>query len=86
MNLSGLAGIRATLEKLKALAAERAARGAVPLTIVILPQNGHEPDVDADKPLPRAQWISDHAVLVLYAVEAGQPDAETIGRLIEGEP
>jgi hypothetical protein len=79
MNLSS---IRATVEKLQAQAAERAARGAVPLTIVVLPTNAHEPDADADKPLPRATWISDRAVCIVY--EGEQPDAETIGRLIEG--
>ena len=86
MNLS-LSRIRSTLEKLKELAAERARRGAKPLTIFVLPENGRQgPDSDGDLPLPRVAWQSECAACIVYDVEAGQPDSDAIARLIEGTP
>ena len=43
-----IASIRATLEKIKTLAAERAARGEQPLTVLVLPDCGRGPDEEED--------------------------------------
>jgi hypothetical protein len=83
MNLSR---IRGELAKLQEFAAERARIGKLPLTIFVLPENSRGPDADGDLPLPRIAWRDDRAVCVLYDIEAGQPDADALARLIEGTP
>jgi len=84
MNLSR---IRTELAKLQELAAERAHRGAKPLTIIVLPENGRRgPDSDGELPLPRVAWRNECAVCIVYEVEAGAPTAEAIARLIEVQP
>ncbi len=80
-----LARIRTELAKLQELAAERARRGAKPLTIIILP-SGDGPDPDVAEPLPRVAWRNHCAVCIVYSEAVGPPTAEAIGRLVEGRP
>jgi hypothetical protein len=76
--------IRSELAKVQEFAAECARRGQAPLTIVVLPGNSRGPNADGDLPLPRIAWHDECATCVLYDVKVGQPDADTIERLIEG--
>lgn len=81
MNLSR---IRTELAKLQEFAAERARRGAVPLTVLIMPHNGRGPESEDNLPLPRVAWRNSSAVCIVFDGEATQPTAEEIARLIEG--
>jgi hypothetical protein len=82
MNISR---IRSEVEKLQALAAERARIGEKPVTIIVLPTNSREPDLDAGEPLPRIAWRNECAVCIVYNPKAEAPTAEEIALLIEGQ-
>jgi hypothetical protein len=81
-----LSRIRSELAKLQEFAAERARRGAQPLTVIVLPENSRGSKFEDDGPLPRVVWRNECAVCVGYDLTAGQPSAEDIARLIEGTP
>jgi hypothetical protein len=83
MNLSR---IRAELAKLQEFAAERARRGARPLTVIVLPENSRGSKLDDDGPLPRIAWRNECAVCILFDAEADQPTADEIDQLIGGTP
>ena len=83
MNLSQ---IRSELEKLQALAAERARIGKKPLTMIVLPESGRGPDSDVDELLPRVAWRNHCAVCIVHDPKPEPPSCEEIGRLIEGTP
>lgn len=53
-----LARIRGEMAKLQALADERERIGKIPLTIFVLPLNGHCPDSELGLPVPRVYWRS----------------------------
>lgn len=52
-----------------------------PSAVFLLPDNGRGPD--AEKALPRVAWRNAKAVCILFDVEAGQPGAAEIDRLVE---
>ncbi len=87
MNLSR---IRGDLAKLQELAAERARRGARPLTVIVLPDNGRGPESDDNGndlgPSPRVAWRNECAVCIVCDAKSSPPASEEIGRLIEATP
>ena len=82
-----LAHVRSEIMKLQEIAAERARRGARPLTVHVLPENARGgPKVDTNEPLPHVIWRTEGAVCVVFDPAVGQPSREEIARLVEAQP
>jgi hypothetical protein len=76
--MRSLAGIRARLDEL--LTAHEG-ENQPPSAVILLPENFRGPDSDA--PYPRVERTGQAAVIT-YRVEAGQPPADDISRLLAG--
>lgn len=69
--------------RIDALLSDQDERDAPPAAIVLLPaKTGHGPEDEDSLPLPRAQRISPRAVVITYDIDAGQPSAAEIKRLV----
>jgi hypothetical protein len=80
-----LASLRRQMEQLRAFVDEREQLGKIPLTIFILPHNSRCVASEDIGPWPRVWWRSERAVCVVYQVDDGQPNADAIKRLVDGD-